>query len=252
QSSSHKIVCASDRVSDLTNSIALLFEYIYQRYRINFDIEIDVAKDYTEILSKIATGIKKNSIASTDLINSWDYNKNCGISPESISLGSDRKVWWKCEKGHSWQATVSSRSGKEKCGCPYCAGQRVIPGENDLETLYPKIAKEWDYNKNIKKPSEVMSMDNRKYWWICPQCGNSYQSSPSHRAGRGGGCPACARARTIASHFKKVVNIDTNEVYDSINEASIATGANARSISNCCRGKRKTAGGYHWKFFKNQ
>lgn len=46
---------------------------------------------------------------------------------------SHRKVWWICSKGHEWQAAVSTRNGGNKC--PYCAGQKVLPGNNDLQTV---------------------------------------------------------------------------------------------------------------------
>ena len=47
---------------------------------------------------------------------------------------------------------------------------------------------------------------------------------------------------------KKVINIDTNEIFESILEASIKYNINKKSISNNCRGKSKSAGGYHWKY----
>lgn len=246
-SSSHKIYREGFKNNDLTACVNKLFEFISKKYNIKMEMHADVDKDYIKILSKIANGKKDKSIASTYLVDSWDYEKNGKIFPESISLGSHKKVFWKCKNGHSWMATPYSRYSL-KTGCPYCAGQKVLSGENDLETLYPNIAKEWDYSKNQKKPNQIRPMDNRKYWWICSKCGKSYQSSPSHRVGRNSSCPDCSRLKTIASHYKKVVNIEQDIVYNSIKEASIQTGVSAGSISNCCRGVNKTAGGYHWKF----
>ena len=248
-SSSHKIYREGFRNIDLTNCITQLIQFISNKYNLKIDICVDVENDYINILSKISTGKKEKSIATTYLINSWDYEKNSNISPESISLGSHKKVFWKCDKGHTWQATPYTRYSLNT-GCPFCAGQKVLSGENDLQTLYPDIAKEWDYEKNIKKPSQIRPMDNRKYWWICSECGNSYSSSPSHRVGRNSRCPKCARLKTIASHFKKVLCVELNIIYDSIKDASLQTGINAGNISNCCRGINKSAGGYHWKFIK--
>ena len=48
---------------------------------------------------------------------------------------------------------------------------------------------------------------------------------------------------------KKVLCISTGVVYDSIKEASEATGANKKSIGYCCNGKYKHSGGYEWKFY---
>ena len=30
----------------------------------------------------------------------WDYEKNGDLRPEDFTGGSNRKVWWRCEKGH--------------------------------------------------------------------------------------------------------------------------------------------------------
>lgn len=50
------------------------------------------------------------------------------------------------------------------------------------------------------------------------------------------------------AHGKKVRCVETGIVYLSQTEASRQTGIAASSISACCRGKRKAAGGYHWEF----
>ena len=48
----------------------------------------------------------------------WDYEKNGDLRPEMVSVGSADKVWWKCSKGHEWQATIDSRNRGN--GCPIC------------------------------------------------------------------------------------------------------------------------------------
>ena len=50
------------------------------------------------------------------------------------------------------------------------------------------------------------------------------------------------------------INPNTNEVvntYCSAREASRQTGFNQGNISQCCNGKRKTTGGFIWKFAEN-
>lgn len=46
-----------------------------------------------------------------------------------------------------------------------------------------------------------------------------------------------------------VVCLETAVVYPSTCEASRQTGVNQRHISECCNGKLKTAGGFHWGRF---
>ena len=48
------------------------------------------------------------------------------------------------------------------------------------------------------------------------------------------------------AHIKKVMCIETGDIFNSITEASRATGANELSISLCVRNKRKTAGSLTW------
>ncbi len=43
-------------------------------------------------------------------------------------------------------ASVDSKQ-KSRAGCPYCSGQKVLKGTNDLQTVNPVLAREWDYEK---------------------------------------------------------------------------------------------------------
>lgn len=48
---------------------------------------------------------------------------------------------------------------------------------------------------------------------------------------------------------KKVICIDTLEIFNSAKEASIKYNIHKSSISSCCTGKNLTAGGYQWSFY---
>ena len=48
--------------------------------------------------------------------------------------------------------------------------------------------------------------------------------------------------------MKRVLCIELNKIYESTREAERQTGVGHANISQVCNGKRKTAGGYHWKF----
>jgi hypothetical protein len=65
---------------------------------------------------------KENNLASKypELIDEWDSEKNKGLSPSDFTPHVNKKVWWCCKKGHSWQATIYNRS-TNKSGCPACA-----------------------------------------------------------------------------------------------------------------------------------
>ena len=47
---------------------------------------------------------------------------------------------------------------------------------------------------------------------------------------------------------KRVQNIDTLKIYDSLTKAEKETGIDLSQICLCCKNKAKTAGGYHWRY----
>ena len=129
----------------------------------------------------------------------WDSEKN-DVSIDDVSMGSPNHRWWKCEKGHSWQAAVNKVGGGG--GCPYCTHKRVLKGFNDLASLYPSVASDWDYERNECLPSEVFSKSHRKVWWKC-SVGHAWQASISSRT-NGNGCPCCASERQVSFPEKAV------------------------------------------------
>ena len=90
-----------------------------------------------------------NSLAAVhpELIAEWS-EKNLPLTPDSITFGSNKKVWWKGACDHEWETSIKARSNGEKC--PICSGARVIAGINDLNTLKPKLASEWSEKNEIK------------------------------------------------------------------------------------------------------
>lgn len=69
---------------------------------------------------------------------------------------------------------------------------KVVPYENSFEgTDNFNRVQYWDYNKNIKKPSEITQGTRSKYWFNCEN-GHSFQSSISDVNTKGNWCPICA------------------------------------------------------------
>ena len=128
------------------------------------------------------------------LANEWDYDKNGEITPDMVTLGSTRKVWWKCSEGHEWQAVINNRSKGR--GCPYCSGRYAIKGKNDLKTVNPTLAKEWNYEKNNGlTPAELLPNSDKKVWWKCSN-GHEWQATIGSR-NKGSSCPICRKNKTL-------------------------------------------------------
>lgn len=135
-----------------------------------------------------------------------------------MTCGSNKMVWWKCHKcGHEWQTTPNRRTGKNGTGCPVCAYKSAAKKNslnaaktNSFVKNYPDIAKEWDYEKNVGLDiNEYSSKSNKRVWWKCSFCGNSWQTTINERAS-GRGCPNCTLAgtsfseQTVLYYVKKI------------------------------------------------
>lgn len=139
-----------------------------------------------------------NDLASThpNLALQWHPTKNGRLTPGDLMAGTRRKVWWKCGKGHEWQASAASRSSGT--GCPVCAGKMVVPGENDLASHFPAIARQWHPDRNEPlMPEAVSACSNRKVWWRC-ELGHEYQAVIAARTKYSTGCPYCAGKKVLA------------------------------------------------------
>jgi hypothetical protein len=107
--------------------------------------------------------------------------------PTTIHAGHSKKVTWICGLGHKWDSAPNTRS-RQNLGCPTCSGQKLLPGYNDLATVYPKIAAE-----AISADTTRLSPGTaKKIKWMCPE-GHEYVSAVGSRTGpQKTGCPTCA------------------------------------------------------------
>lgn len=61
-----------------------------------------------------------------DIARQWHFEKNGKLTPQDVSPGSDRKVWWQCDRSieHVWEATIGERT--RGTGCPKCSPQTSL------------------------------------------------------------------------------------------------------------------------------
>jgi len=142
----------------------------------------------------VLPGFNDLATRNPGIVAQWFKQRNKDLTPQHVSEYSHRKVWWLCEHGHCWKATVAHRSNGT--GCPYCASRLVDVGVNDLQTLRPNLARQWDKTKNGSLTAEMVTLgSHRKVWWLCSH-GHSYCSPVVARV-YGRGCPYCAHKLPI-------------------------------------------------------
>lgn len=132
-----------------------------------------------------------NDLASVcpEIAAQWHPTRNTPLTPENVTLSSNKKVWWICRKGHSYEMVIKNKTAGQ--GCPYCSGRYAIPGESDLATLYPAIAAQWHPVKNGDlAPQYVKPKSNKKVWWICDK-GHEWTAKVVDRV-NGNGCSYCS------------------------------------------------------------
>jgi len=139
---------------------------------------------------KILPGDNDLATLHPDLLLEWDYEANGDLDPRTIGAHSNRRVCWKCAQGHRWVSSINKRT-RDNSGCPYDSGRRAIPGETDLLTLHPLIAKEWDSKRNGDlTPSDITPGSNKKVWWQCER-NHQWQAKICNRTYLGNQCPVC-------------------------------------------------------------
>lgn len=92
---------------------------------------------------------KGNSLAEKkpQVSKDWDYEKNAGVTPETVSAGSDYYAHWKCHVcGYEWEQMVKKRNDKHYI-CPDCkkkkrAQREYKKGIDYVNTKAPRTSAE--------------------------------------------------------------------------------------------------------------
>ena len=124
---------------------------------------------------RVYPGFNDLATRKPELAAEWDYKRNYPLTPQDVTAGSRKKVWW-CINYYdeklkqyiemSWPELIANRA-LLGYGCPYLSGQKVLAGWNDLATKFPELAKQWHPTKNGDlKPTDFTTGTTKKVWWI--------------------------------------------------------------------------------------
>lgn len=140
-------------------------------------------------MARLKQGINDLATKSPNIALEWDYDKNFPLKPSEICNSSRAEVWWKCNHGHSWKASVDTRTSRAHSRCPICTNQLVIPGLNDFATVCPELLGSWCYEKNEVQPQKISSGYAKSVWWVCEN-NHSWRTSIANRK-KQNECPFC-------------------------------------------------------------
>lgn len=136
-------------------------------------------------------------------IEQWNWEKNIGLDPVTLTHATAKKVWWKCtECQHEWEAIIANRT-KRNAGCPACAKVKQKKVLAHARTLVqnrpgskPKITTEVFVERSRKVHEDKFDYTLTEYKRsagkvkiTCPIHGVFEQVAADHLRGRG--CNGC-------------------------------------------------------------
>lgn len=135
----------------------------------------------------LAEGVNDFKTMNPEIAAQWDYELN-DCAPEDVYFESEEKYHFVCKHGHKFVGDpkhLMRSKGTSSLGCPVCHGKEVIPGVNDIYTLFPKKMEEWLWNTNIEEPynldpRQVSQYSNRLGVFRCRNCGKLYETTVSN------------------------------------------------------------------------
>jgi hypothetical protein len=77
-----------------------------------------------------------------DISQEWHPTKNDSLTPNDVTPGSGKIVWWLCKKDstHEWRTSVLSRN--QGSGCPFCHSSTSEPElriYTELKSIFPEV-----------------------------------------------------------------------------------------------------------------
>ena len=206
------VTSKKDNIASLEKCIVNILKYLKCS-----NVVVDIQRDNDKILELMNLSRKKNSLLDLmpEIVNMWDFEKNGDLTPDKFSKGSEKYIWVICTNcGKSYRSKVYNIYKKKTTRCIKCSKLELIKGVNDFKTVYPELAKEYDYKKNGVKFEDINLGEKRnKFWWKCSKCGYEWKTSIESRI-HAKYCPMCAAAigikTRIINKIKKEGSLATN------------------------------------------
>jgi len=98
------------------------------------------------------------------LVKEWHPSANGDLTPRNVKIGYPKKVWWLCNGGHEWQATIRCRLRNNDC--PICE-KAAAKKKADPSISLPSISMGKNYRKNRRfktKVTAVIEIPDSGHW----------------------------------------------------------------------------------------
>lgn len=168
-----------------------------------------------------------------ELAREWMSKKN-GMRPSEVSYGSSKMAWWKCKKGHIWEAQVCNRTTND-AGCYVCNKGAPI----DLRD-YPETLAEFDAKKNKGIDPHALTFGMKIFWRCAKNPRHTWQSG-FYRTNKQTRCPYCtnkkgSKGNNLKESHPQLARQWHPKKNQGITPASVTSGSHYKVWWKCSKG----------------
>ncbi len=158
-----------------------------------------------------------------EIAKQWHPTKNGKLTPNDVSQSQALKIWWICNCGNVWQASLNERQLRSKkrarTHCKKCGYKRLsknikkraLERSGTFKNKFPDLFKELHptKNKNINF-DEITPHSHIRVWWKCKK-NHVWSSRLNNRTSLFRGCPDCKKNTSkielrLYCELKKIFN----------------------------------------------
>lgn len=138
----------------------------------------------------------KNSFATLYPVLLKDFSKDNDFNPDYVFSSSKKKAMWDCHKyGLQWRASIYDVV-KGNRFCPFCSGEKVVPGATSLKALYTEIV--IDYLESNTISSDEISPNSTQYvFWNCKIHNKKFGATVKGIVEGAEKCPYCSGKKVV-------------------------------------------------------
>ncbi len=193
-----------------------------------------------------------NDLATThpELATEWHPTKNNGLTPQNVSKGQNKRVWWKCSKcGYEWPARINKRVAGS--GCDKCARERWAKKQYKPVFQFSLSGELINEFSSARKAADELGISRVSIQHVCRGVGRLKTAGGFYWSYYIDGKIS---EKTDSKTSKPVIQYSKDGTYiteyENATIAASAIGISPGSIRQACKGTngRKTAGGYVWRY----
>lgn len=201
--------------------------------------------------------LEANAYDNATAMTHEDFVAEMAVSMPTIEaigkyVNANRRIKVRCKEcGYVWAAVPANIKRGDRCR--KCGAK--LRGKKERRNLE-------DFEKELKEANPSVKIvgiyigRHKPIKVRCLECNNEWEAiagsllrKDRNTSINNNGCPRCAKAK-MGTPRKKVLNVETEEIYESAIEAGKAYNTVPSAIRQCCRGVTSTSKGYHWRYLE--